>query len=413
MKRILKRPVLNVLENHAIAYPTPSNLSYLWNFGSLAAICLVVQLITGIFLAMHYAAHVDYAFASVEHIMRDVPYGWLLRYTHANGASMFFIVVYAHIFRGLYYGSYRSPRILVWVLGVAIFLAMMATAFLGYVLPWGQMSFWGATVITNLFSAFPIVGPYIVEWMWGGFSVDNATLNRFFSLHYLLPFVIAALTALHLTALHQGGSSNPLGTISNTDKIPFHPYFTVKDLFGAILFLIFFSFWIYFAPNYLGHPDNYIEADAMVTPTHIVPEWYLLPFYAILRAIPSKLGGVIFMFASIFVLVGLPWLDSSKVRSATFRPLYRKFFWVLVVTVILLGYLGAKPPEGIYLLLSRVATAYYFIHFLILLPLLGRYEKTDPLPMSISDPVLDKPGVMDKFKEMAGKYEGENVGTFK
>ena len=374
MKRILKRPVLNVLENHAIAYPTPSNLSYLWNFGSLAAICLVVQLITGIFLAMHYAAHVDYAFASVEHIMRDVPYGWLLRYTHANGASMFFIVVYAHIFRGLYYGSYRSPRIVVWVLGVAIFLAMMATAFLGYVLPWGQMSFWGATVITNLFSAFPIVGPYIVEWMWGGFSVDNATLNRFFSLHYLLPFVIAALTALHLTALHQGGSSNPLGTISNTDKIPFHPYFTVKDLFGAILFLIFFSFWIYFAPNYLGHPDNYIEADAMVTPTHIVPEWYFLFAYAILRAIPNKLAGVLALFASILVLILLPFITASTVQSSAFRPLYRVLVWMFAVDWLILTWLGGAPVEDPYVIMAQVAGVLYFAFFLIILPAISRIE---------------------------------------
>jgi len=375
MKRLLKQPnPILYLADHAVSYPTPSNISYMWNFGSLAAVCLVVQLITGIFLAMHYAAHVDYAFASVEHIMRDVPYGWLLRYTHANGASMFFIVVYAHVFRGLYYGSYRSPRVVVWLIGVGIMLAMMATAFLGYVLPWGQMSYWGATVITNLFSAFPYVGPTIVEWMWGGFSVDNATLNRFFSLHYLLPFVIAALTALHITALHQHGSSNPLGTISNTDKISFDPYFTAKDLFGTIVFIMFFSFWIYFAPNYLGHPDNYIEADPMVTPAHIVPEWYFLCYYAILRAIPNKLLGVLALFASILVLALLPFITASTVQSSAFRPLYRVFVWLFAVDWLILTWLGGCPVEDPYVTMAQLSAVFYFGFFLVILPLLSRVE---------------------------------------
>jgi len=293
---------------------------------------------------------------------------------------------------------------------------MMATAFMGYVLPWGQMSFWGATVITNLFSAIPFAGESITTWLWGGYSVDNPTLNRFYSLHYLLPFLTFGLVVLHIWALHVPGNNNPVGIDvkkNSNETMPFHPYMVMKDLFALLLFVTVFLWFVFFAPNVLGHPDNYIEANPLVTPSHIVPEWYLLPFYAILRAIPSKLGGVIFMFAAIFILMLLPWLDSSKVRSATFRPIYKKFFWVLVFTVILLGYLGAKPPEGIYLILSRLATAYYFIHFLILLPVLGRYEKTDPLPMSISDPVLDKPGILDKVKKSALEYEGENVGSFK
>ena len=378
-------------------YPTPRNLSYWWNFGSLAGIALVLQIVTGIVLAMHYTPHVDYAFASVEHIMRDVNFGWLLRYAHANGASFFFIVVYIHIFRGLYYGSYKTPRELLWMLGVVIMLLMMATAFMGYVLPWGQMSFWGATVITNLFSAIPIFGEWIVSWLWGGFSVDNPTLNRFFSLHYLLPFVIVGVVVLHVLALHQFGSNNPLGIDrkSPKDSIPFHPYYTVKDLFGLGVFLIIFAIFVFYFPNALGHPDNYIEADPLVTPAHIVPEWYFLPFYAILRAItfdilfiPAKLGGVIAMFGSIAVLFLLPWLDRSPVRSARFRPIYRIFFWVLLADCVLLGYLGSQPPEGIYTVLALLGTLYYFFHFLILLPLLGSIERPKPLPASISEPVL-------------------------
>ncbi len=378
-------------------YPTPRNLSYWWNFGSLAGIVLVLQIVTGIVLAMHYTPHVDYAFASVEHIMRDVNYGWLLRYAHANGASFFFIVVYIHIFRGLYYGSYKTPRELLWMLGVVIMLLMMATAFMGYVLPWGQMSFWGATVITNLFSAIPIFGEGIVTWLWGGFSVDNPTLARFFSLHYLLPFVIVGVVVLHVLALHQFGSNNPLGIDrkSPKDSIPFHPYYTVKDLFGLGVFLIAFAAFVFYFPNVLGHPDNYIEADPLVTPAHIVPEWYFLPFYAILRAItfdilfiPAKLGGVIAMFGAIAVLFILPWLDRSPVRSARFRPIYKWFFWILLADCVLLGYLGAKPAEGTYVVLALLGTIYYFFHFLILLPLLGSIERPKPLPASISEPVL-------------------------
>ena len=293
---------------------------------------------------------------------------------------------------------------------------MMATAFMGYVLPWGQMSFWGATVITNLFSAIPFIGESITTWLWGGYSVDNPTLNRFYSLHYLLPFLIFGLVVLHIWALHVPGNNNPTGIDvkkNSNETMPFHPYMVMKDLLALLLFIIVFLWFVFFAPNVLGHPDNYIEANPLVTPAHIVPEWYLLPFYAILRAIPSKLGGVIFMFSAIFILMLLPWLDTSKVRSAIFRPIYKKLFWFLVFVVVLLGYLGAKPPEGIYLILSRLATAYYFIHFLIILPLLGRYEKTDPLPQSISDPVLDQPGMLDKFKKVAVEYEGENAGSFK
>tara|TARA_B110000438_G_scaffold271215_1_gene288931 strand:+ start:94 stop:1380 length:1287 start_codon:yes stop_codon:yes gene_type:complete len=407
---------LLTLSHHLKEYPTPKNLNYWWTFGGILTFCLITQIVTGLVLAMHYVAHVDHAFESIEHIMRNVNYGWLIRYVHANGASMFFLAVYIHIFRSLFYGSYKSPREVIWIIGLLIYILMMATAFMGYVLPWGQMSFWGATVITNLFSAIPLVGESITTWLWGGYSVANPTLNRFYSLHYLLPFLIFGLVVLHIWALHVPGNNNPVGIDvkkNSNETMPFHPYMVMKDIFALLLFVTIFLWFVFFAPNVLGHPDNYIEANPLVTPAHIVPEWYLLPFYAILRAIPSKLGGVIFMFAAIFILMLLPWLDTCKVRSANFRPIYKKFFWVLVFVVILLGYLGAKPPEGIYLILSRLATAYYFIHFLILLPFLGRYEKTDPLPNSISDPVLDKPGMLDKFKKVAAKYEGENVSSFK
>ncbi|MED5517363.1 MAG: cytochrome b/b6 [Pseudomonadota bacterium] len=383
-------PVFTFLNHELNEYPTPKNLSYWWNFGSLAGITLIIIIITGITLSMHYTAHVDHAFQSVERIMRDVNYGWLIRYIHMNGASFFFIVVYIHIFRGLYYGSYKAPRELLWILGVVILLLMMATAFMGYVLPWGQMSFWGATVITNLFSAIPLVGESIVTWLWGGFSVDNATLNRFFSLHFLLPFVIVGVVVLHIVALHRFGSNNPLGidTKGPQDQLPFHPYYTIKDLFGLSVFLTIFSFMVFFQPNFLGHPDNYIPANPMVTPAHIVPEWYFLPFYAILRAVPDKLGGVLMMFGAIAVLFVLPWLDRSPIRSGGYRPIFKLFFWVLVIDCIALTYLGAMPAEGIYVILSRVATAYYFIHFLVLLPFLSVFERPKPLPRSISEPVL-------------------------
>lgn len=389
-------PIFSMLYHDAVDYPTPRNLNYWWNFGSLAGVVLVIMLLTGIFLAMSYTAHVDYAFQSVERIMRDVNYGWLLRYLHMNGASMFFIVVYIHILRGLYYGSYKAPREVLWWLGILIFLAMMATAFMGYVLPWGQMSFWGATVITNLFSAIPLVGEYIVTWLWGGFSVSNPTLNRFFSLHYLLPFVIFALVFLHLVALHSVKSNNPLGIDIKgpQDTIPFHPYYTIKDLFGLGIFMIVFLAFVFYAPNFFGEPDNYIPADPMVTPPHIVPEWYFLPYYAILRAVPDKLGGVVLMFGAIIVLFFLPWLDSSKVRSARFRPIYKGFFWIFVADCLLLGYLGAKPPEGVFVTLGQLATFWYFTHFLVILPLLGKFEKTKPLPQSIAAPVLKGAGAI-------------------
>ena len=344
--RILKtHPVLSLFNSFLVDSPLPSNISYFWSFGSLAGVLLATQLITGIALAMHYTPHVDLAFISVEHIMRDVNYGWLLRYIHANGASMFFIIVYIHIARGLYYGSYTSPRELLWSVGVIIFFLMMGTAFMGYVLPWGQMSFWAATVITNMLSAIPWVGTDLVQLVWGGFSVDNATLNRFFSLHYLLPFLILALVFVHLIALHQHASNNPLGISSNIDKVPFHPYFTYKDIFGFFLFGIFFAYFVYFDPNVLGHPDNYIPANPLVTPAHIVPEWYFLPFYAILRSIPSKLGGVIAMIGAILILLVLPFVHTSEVRSSSVRPIAKKIFWFFVADVVLLGWIGGKPVE--------------------------------------------------------------------
>ena len=385
-------PVFSLMHGQFIAFPTPKNLNYWWTFGGILSVMLVVQIVTGIVLVMHYAPSTQIAFGSIEHIMRDVNWGWLLRYLHSNGASMFFIAVYIHIFRGLYYGSYKSPREILWILGVVIYLVMMATGFMGYVLPWGQMSFWGATVITNLFSAIPLVGETIVTWLWGGFSVDNPTLNRFFSLHYLLPFVLAAVVGLHVWALHVVGQNNPAGVEpkSAKDTVPFTPFATLKDGFGIIVFMIFYAWFVFYLPNYLGHPDNYTLADPLKTPAHIVPEWYYLPFYAILRAIPDKLGGVIAMFAAILVLFFLPWLDTSKVRSTRYRPLYKQFFWVLVVVSVLLGWLGAKPAEGIYVILARICTVYYFAHFLVILPLLGLIEKPKPLPASISEAVLAK-----------------------
>jgi quinol-cytochrome oxidoreductase complex cytochrome b subunit len=392
-----RMPVFSFLD-HTVGsgYPTPKNLSYMWNFGSLAGLTLVIMIVTGILLAMQYTAHVDYAFDSVERIMRDVNFGWLLRYIHMNGASLFFIVVYIHIFRGLYYGSYKAPRELLWMLGVVILLLMMATAFMGYVLPWGQMSFWGAKVITNLFSAVPIFGEGIVTWLWGGFTVDNPTLNRFFALHYLLPFIIVAVVILHIWALHRFGSNNPLGIDPKgpQDKIPFHPYYTVKDTFGMGVFLIIFAVVVFYLPNYMGHPDNYIPADPLATPAHIVPEWYFLPFYAILRSIPDKLLGVIAMFGSILVLFVLPWLDSSPVKSGRFRPIFRIFFVLLIVDVVALGFVGANPPEGYWLIIGRVATAWYFLHFLVFLPLLGVFERPRPLPTSIGEPVLKGGGTL-------------------
>ncbi len=385
-------PVFTMMSKEYGSFPTPKNFNYFWNFGALAMISLAIMIATGIFLAMNYTAHTSLAFDSVERIMRDVNYGWLLRYVHANGASMFFIVVYIHIFRALYYGSYKAPRELLFMLGVVILLLMMATAFMGYVLPWGQMSYWGATVITNLFSAIPLVGEGIVTWLWGGFSVDNPTLNRFYSLHYLMPFMITGVVFLHIVALHITGSNNPLGidVKSPQDTLPFHPYYTAKDSVGVCVYLLVFAGLVFFAPNFLNHPDNYIPANPLVTPAHIVPEWYFLPYYAILRSVPDKLGGVILMFSAIAVLFVLPWLDTSPVRSARFRPIYKQLIWVLVVSFLLLGVAGAKPPEGIWVVIGRVCTAYYFLHFLVILPILGKLERPLPLPESIARPVIQR-----------------------
>ena len=393
---------LLTLAHHINDYPTPKNLNYWWTFGGILTFFLIVQIITGLVLAMHYVAHADLAFGSVEHIMRDVNYGWLIRYLHANGSSMFFLAVYIHIFRALFYGSYKAPREMIWIIGMLIYMLMMATAFMGYVLPWGQMSFWAATVITNLFSAIPLVGESITSWLWGGYAVGSPTLTRFFSLHYLFPFLIFGLVILHIWALHIPGNNNPVGIdIKKPSKetVPFHPYIIIKDFYALLIFLIIFSGFVFFVPNVLGHPDNYIEANPMVTPSHIVPEWYLLPFYAILRSVPDKLGGVVVMFAAVFILMFLPWLDTSKVRSAVFRPLYKIFFWILVIDVVVLGYIGAKPPEGMYLIIGRIATIYYFVHFILIMPLLGFKEKTNPLPLSISDPVLGDESKLSSEKQ--------------
>jgi len=362
-------------QSHIITYPTPINLNYMWSFGSMAGICLVIQILTGIFLAMHYTPHIDLAFSSVEHIMSDVNNGWLIRYLHANGASMFFIVVYAHLFRGLYYGSYMYPRGKLWGIGVIIFLLMMATAFMGYVLPWGQMSLWGCIVITNLFSAIPFVGHSIVEWLWGGFSVSNATLNRFFSLHYLLPFVIVGLVIIHLALLHHDGSNNPLGIGKNIDLIDFYPYYYVKDLFAFFIFILLFSFFIVFFPNILVHFDTYICANPLSKPAHIVPEWYFLPFYAILRSIPDKLGGVVAMISAIIILLFLPLINTSEIRSSKFRPIFGIAFWFLFVDFLLLGWIGQKPVESPFVEIGLGATIFYFIFLLFLLPMVGVLEK--------------------------------------
>lgn len=389
-------PVFGFMNDHLVDYPTPRNLNYWWNFGSLAGIALMLQMVTGIVLAFHYTPQADLAFGSVEHIMRNVNYGWLLRYAHANGGSMFFIVVYIHLFRGLYYGSYKAPRELLWWLGLVILLLMMASAFTGYVLPWGQMSFWGATVITSMFTAFPLIGDWLTTLLWGGFVIGNPTLNRFFSLHYLLPFLIVGVVVVHLWALHVHRSNNPLGidTKGPQDTLPFHPYYTIKDMFGLGVFFLVFAWLVFFAPNLLGEADNYIPANPLVTPTHIVPEWYFLPFYAILRAIPDKLLGVIAMFGSILILFATPWLDTSRVRSAKFRPIYKQLFWLFLVDVLVLGWIGKNPPEGMYIIIGRIASIYYFLHLLVFMPLVGKLERTRPLPESIGTPVLKGGGEM-------------------
>ena len=402
-------PVFTLMQQEYGVFPTPKNFNYFWNFGAIAMFMLVVMIVTGIVLAMNYTAHTHMAFDSVERIMRDVNGGWLLRYLHANGASFFFIAVYIHMFRGMYYGSYKKPRELLWILGVVIFLLMMATAFMGYVLPWGQMSYWGATVITNLFSAIPLIGDSIVTWLWGGFAVDNPTLNRFFALHYLMPFVIFAVVFIHVWALHITGSNNPLGIEpkSEKDTLPFHPYYTMKDSFGLVVFMIIFSLFVFFAPDSLGHPDNYIPADPLVTPAHIVPEWYFLPFYAMLRAITfdigipftdvtiidAKLGGVITMFGSIALLVILPWLDTHPIRSARFRPQYKVAFLTLTAVFIFLGYVGSQSADAVLFglplsILGLMATGYYYGFFLVILPWLSRNEKGRDLPPSINEAVL-------------------------
>jgi quinol-cytochrome oxidoreductase complex cytochrome b subunit len=396
-------PILRLAHDSFVDYPTPRNLNYWWTFGAILSFMLGMQIVTGVVLAMHYVPHADHAFASVEHIMRDVNYGWLVRYLHSNGASMFFIAVYVHMLRGIYYGSYKAPREVLWILGCIIYLLMMATGFLGYVLPWGQMSFHGAVVITNLFGAFPIVGEPITTWLWGGFSVDNATLNRFFSLHYLLPFMIAGVVILHIWALHITGQNNPTGVEpkSKTDTLPFTPYATVKDGFGLSVFLIMFAFFVFYMPNALGHTDNYIPANPLVTPSHIVPEWYYLPFYAILRALDfSKLLGVIAMFGSIGILFVLPWLDRCRVRSMRFRPVMRMMFILFVLNAFLLGFCGANSPDDFlfqvggeegpglsWLRVSQFATFFYFFFF-VFLAVYSPFEKTKPVPDTISSPVL-------------------------
>ncbi|HJU18190.1 MAG TPA: cytochrome b/b6 [Stellaceae bacterium] len=399
-------PFVSLLRHELYDYPTPRNLSYWWNFGSLAGIMLVIMIATGIFLAMQYTPNAELAFDSVERIMRDVNWGWLIRYMHMDGASMFFALVYIHLFRGLYYGSYKYPRELLWMIGVVILILMMATAFMGYVLPWGQMSFWAATVITNLFSAIPVYGSRIVVFMWGGYGVGNPTLNRFFAIHYLLPFIILGFVFLHLIALHRHGSGNPLGIDMKgpQDSLPFHPYYTIKDLFGLTVFLAIYAAFVFYVPNLLTDPDNYIPANPLQTPPEIVPEWYLLPFYAILRSVPSKLAGVIAIFLSIVVLFFLPWLDTSPVRSARFRPIYKKVYWLLVIDVVALGWVGAHPPEGIVVTIGHVATLYYFVHMLILFPLIGKIERPLPLPASISEAVLGGSARRAAAEAPAGKH---------
>ena len=403
-------PVTRLVWDSFVDYPTPRNLNYWWTFGGILSLCLAIQIVTGIVLAMHYSPTASGAFASVEHIMRDVNYGWLIRYTHANGASMFFIAVYLHMFRGLYYGSYKPPREVLWILGCVIYLLMMATAFMGYVLPWGQMSFHGAVVITNIIGAIPVVGGPILTWLQGGFAVDNATLNRFFSLHYLLPFMIAGVVILHIWALHVVGQNNPTGIDpkSKADTLPFTPYATVKDGFAMSVFLVMFAIFVFYMPNALGHADNYIEANPLVTPAHIVPEWYFLPFYAILRAVPDKVMGVVAMFGAIGVLFALPWLDTSKVRSMRYRPMAKAYFIILVIVCVILGFCGAKLPDdpvipglttfkilesdiNSWVWLSRFATLYYFAYFLVIMPLLGLIETPKPTPETIASPALSHP----------------------
>lgn len=376
--RILKsHPLLKMVNSYVIDSPQPSNISYLWNFGSLLAFCLIIQIVTGVTLGMHYTPNISEAFDSIEHIMRDVNNGWLVRYLHSNTASAFFFLVYLHIGRGLYYGSYKAPRTLVWTIGTILFIAMIATAFLGYVLPYGQMSLWGATVITNLMSAIPWIGQDIVQFIWGGFSVNNATLNRFFALHFVLPFVLAALALMHLIALHDSsGSSNPLGVSGNYDRLPFHPYYIFKDLITIFLFIIVLSIFVFFMPNALGDSENYVMANPMQTPPAIVPEWYLLPFYAILRSIPNKLLGVIAMFAAILALLVMPFTDLSKLRGIQFRPLSKIAFFIFIANFLILMQLGAKHVETPFIEFGQISTVLYFSHFLVLVPFITLLENS-------------------------------------
>ncbi|MFL5296581.1 MAG: cytochrome bc complex cytochrome b subunit [Phenylobacterium sp.] len=406
----MRLPILRFANDTIVTFPTPKNLNYWWTFGGVLAVMLGVQIVTGIILAMHYIPNVEMAFNSVERIRRDVNYGWLIQFMHANGASMFFIAVYIHMFRNLYYGSYKAPREVLWILGCVIYLLMMATAFMGYVLPWGQMSFHGAVVITNLFGAIPIIGEPIRTWLWGAFAVDNPTLNRFFSLHYLLPFMIAGVVGLHIWALHVPGNNNPVGVNvkSPQDTVPFHPYYTVKDGFAISVFLLMYAVFVFYIPDALGHADNYIQANPLVTPQHIVPEWYFLPFYAILRALPNKLMGVIAMFGAIATLFVLPWIDTSKVRSMRYRPTARIYFFIFILACLALGYCGAHAPDdpviprvsgpqlldadlNSFVWLSRVSALYYFVYFWIITPVLGLTETPLAVPESISAPVLSHP----------------------
>ncbi len=407
-------------------FPTPKNLNYWWTFGGILALCLITQIVTGVILAMHYVPNATLAFDSVEHIMRDVNYGWLIRYIHANGASMMFLAVYIHMFRGLYYGSYKAPREVLWLLGMIIYLLMVITAFMGYVLPWGQMSFWGATVITNILGALPVVGPSITTWLWGGFAVDDPTLNRFFALHYLLPFIIAGVVVLHIWALHVPGNNNPTGVNvkSEADTVPFHPYYTIKDAFGIGVFLILFAAFVFYNPDGMGHSENYTPANPLVTPQHIVPEWYLLPYYAMLRAVPNKLLGVLTMFGAIAILFVLPWLDTSKVRSMRYRPSARWFLAIFLVTCLVLGWCGAHEPDaqvvpgvgagfvlGDYgintdVWLSRLGALCYFAYFLLVMPILGLRETPLPVPESISTPVLSHPASVPAGAAAAPEKKG-------